>query len=177
MTIIGITGHPASGKDMAAEYFTSKGFKHVSMGDFLREMMKTKNIPTDRPHIREFVKEMRAVHGNQYPADEMAKGITGNTVISGFRNVAEVKTFREKFGNDFILLAIDAPLEVRYRRIYGRGRHGDNISFEQFKEEEDRERREESGSHEMDRVIEIADKTIENSGTKEELYSPLEEIL
>jgi dephospho-CoA kinase len=171
--IVGITGHPAAGKDMASHYFESEGFIHISCGDFLREQMKENNIPTDRAHMREFVKEMRTAYGNQYPAKEIIAGIRSNAVVSGFRNITEIETFRKAFDGNFILIAIDASLEVRYGRIHARGRHGDDISFEQFKIEEDKERREASGSHEMDKVIENADVIIENNGTKEELFATL----
>lgn len=40
MIIIGLTGHPSSGKDTVAEYIANKGFAHISCGDLLREEMK-----------------------------------------------------------------------------------------------------------------------------------------
>ena len=175
--IIGITGHPGSGKDAAAEYFVRHGFHLMSGGDFVREIMRKEGIPTDREHVHEFFKKMRGVHGNVYPAHEIVEKITGNTVTAGMRNMAEVAIFRKKFGKDFILLAIDAPLEIRYERVRQRGREGDNISFELFKEQEDRERNMDSGTHEVDTVISAADATILNTGTKEELFAKLNGIL
>jgi dephospho-CoA kinase len=175
--IIGIAGHPASGKDSAAEYFKAKGFKHFSMGDLLRDIMKRQNIPVDRSHIRLFVKEKRVLEGNGYPANVLAASIDGDTVVSGFRNTAEVEVFRTKFGKEFTLLGIAAPVEVRYERIHQRQRVGDNISLERFKEEEDQERAENSGSHEVDKVLDGADVRIENVGTKEGFLGKLDEFL
>lgn len=175
--IIGITGHPGSGKDAAAEYFVSHGFRLMSGGDFVREIMRKEGLPTDREHVHEFFKKMRSIHGNVYPAHEIVKNITGNTVTSGIRNMAEVNIFRKEFGKDFILLAIDAPLEMRYERVRNRSREGDDISFELFKEQEDRERNMDSGTHEVDNVIAAADAAILNTGTKEELFTKLDVFL
>ncbi len=172
-----MVGHPASGKDAAAKYLEAKGFRHISVGDFLRELMRQKNIPTDRSHIRSFVKAMRAEEGNGYPAEEIAETITGDTIISGFRNTAEVAIFRKRFSETFIMIAVDAPAEIRYARIKERKRIGDDISFERFKEEEDAERAEDSGSHEVDKVMAEADLKIENHGTKQELFAELDKLL
>ena len=68
---------------------------------------------------------MRKVNGNSYPANIAASKIACDTVISGPRNVAEVDVFKNKFGKNFILVAVDAPIEVRYNRIKnGRGGQG-----------------------------------------------------
>ena len=40
--IIGVTGYPCSGKDELAKYLENKGFGHISLSDFLREMIKKK---------------------------------------------------------------------------------------------------------------------------------------
>jgi len=175
--VIAIVGHPAAGKDVAADYFATKGFAHVSSGNILREMMAEKGIPTDRTHTHAFAKEMRAAHGNSFPAEEIIKRIKGNTIVSGLRNLSSVDFLHKRLGRNFLLLAIDAPLEMRYERARARHRPGDIATFEQFKEEEDRERGDESGTHEMDKVIAAADMVIENDGKKERLFMKLDELL
>jgi len=172
--VIGITGHPASGKDSAADFFAAKGFQTLSGGNVLREMMHREGLSVDRTSMREFTKRMRTQRGNAFPAEEIASQITEqNTVISGLRNLAELEIFRKKFGSNFILLAIDADVEVRYERVLGRKRAGDDLTLERFKEEEDAERMEPSGSHEVDRVIAVADHVIKNNGTREEFFEKL----
>ena len=177
MTILGITGHPASGKDTVADYLVLKGFLKISMGDILREEMQKQGIPTDRAHVHEFVRDMRKKGGNSYPAHEVIKRIRGNTVTCGIRNTEEVRIFREKFATDFKFIAVDAPIDVRYPCAKERRRIGDDISFEQFEIEEERERAHDSGSHEVDLVMAQADFKIINDATKEDLFGKIDKVL
>lgn len=176
--VIGIAGHPGSGKDTAGDYLISKGYVKFSGGDVLREKMRELGLSTEkRTDIHEFVKEQRKKHGNAFPAPEIADKITGRTVIVGFRNVEEVAVFKERFGNDFTLIAIETPLQIRYERAKERNRTGDDISLERFKEEELRERAADSGSHAVDDVLAMADVTVANDGSKEELFKALDALL
>lgn len=175
MLVIGIIGQPSSGKDTAANYLASKGFQHIHTSDLIREEMRREGIPTDRAHIHDFVKARRAERGLDYVAREAAEKVAGDCVISGFRNTAEVNVFKNKFGKNFILLAVEAPLELRYERARARNRTGDDISFEQFRAEEEAERR--SATHEVDNVIAMADHAIANAGSEEELFKQIDEVL
>lgn len=172
--IIGITGHPASGKDTIANYLVSQGFFKVSGGDILRQEMKKMGVPIDRTSIHEFSKKMREQRGNGYLSEETIKRIKSNTVVSGIRNTQEVKIFREKFGDNFKLIAVQTPLEIRYKRAKKRNSARDSISLEQFKQEEEKEKAAVSGSHEVDLVIALADVVIENNGMLEELFKKVD---
>jgi dephospho-CoA kinase len=176
MKIIGVVGQPSSGKDTIAEYLVSRGYVHVSSSDKIREEMREAGVPTDRESMSKFTVEKRKERGNGYVAEKIAADIHGDTVVSGLRNMAEIGVFRQKFGGDFVLIAVEAAIETRYERAKARGRIGDNFSFERFKEIEDKER---SGSsfHEMDKVIQAADHLLANDGTKEELLEKVNEIL
>lgn len=175
--VIGIVGHAASGKDTVAEFLERKGFEHFSSGNAIREAMKDKGLPMDRTSLHNFVKEMRKIYGNQYPYDEIVKLIKKNSVISGIRNSAGIDVFKKEFGKNFLLIAIDAPIEFRYKMARNRGRAGDEITFEKFKEEEEREKQTQGGTHELDKVIGLADVVIMNDGTKEDLFKNVENVL
>jgi dephospho-CoA kinase len=177
MIIIGLTGHPSSGKDTAAEFIASKGFAHISCGDLLREEMKKRNLPIDRPSIRKFAAEERKKRGSFYPVDIACEQVKGNTVITGFRNVAEADYTKNFFKDNFTLVALEAPLHSRYERTISRDRVGDNISFEEFQEQEEAERNNDPESHEVDNVIAKANYIIENSGIRAELYRKLDSLL
>ena len=177
MKIIGLTGQPSSGKDTAADFFISHGFAHYSTGDIMREEMRKQGIPLDRPHMSAFAKETKQKFGMGYLADLAADKIAGNTAVSGLRSALEIEILRNRFGNDFKLLVIDAPIETRYDRSKKRGRPGDDATFEQFKAIEDRERSDPSGAQEVDKVIALGDHLIDNSGSLEELKKQLEAFL
>ncbi len=177
MKIIGITGHPGSGKDTAADHLVKNGFQKISLGDVLREKMKKLGIPTDRTHMHEFVKAERAKYGNSYPADEVIEALDRDTVVVGFRNTEEVKRFTSELGADFFLIAVETPLILRYERAKQRNRHGDDVSLERFKEEELRERANDTGSHEVDRVMAVADATIVNDGTMKQFFEAIDRAI
>src|SRR3989344_4535476 len=169
MLILGITGHPASGKDTVAEYLVSLGFEHFSTGDTIRAEMKKEGLHTDRSSVRDFPAKKRKEYGLEYPIPKIIDKITKDAIVSGLRNVGEVKALKKAFGKKFMLVAVEAPIEVRYKRVLGRKRTGDEISFEQFKAEEDLERNRKGHAQEVDNVIVIADKVILNDGAKGEL--------
>ena len=59
--------------------------------------------------MRIFSQNMRKVNGNSYPANIAASKIVfADTVISGPRNMAEVEVFKNKFGKNFTLVAVEA---------------------------------------------------------------------
>jgi dephospho-CoA kinase len=177
MKIIGLSGQPASGKDTVADLFVSKGFRHVSLGDMLREEMRKQGKPIDRAHMSDFAADAKRTRGIAYLAKLAAEKVSGNTIISGIRGTAEVEFFRRQFGADFMLLVVDAPLQTRYERARKRNRTGDDISFEEFRRIEDHERSAVSGAQEVDKVIALADRTIDNGGSIEALTAKLEGLL
>ena len=181
--VICFVGQPLCGKDTVAKYLEKqKGFNHISTGDIIREEMIKNNISIEpRENIRFFAEKSRRQHGNQYPVNIAVERIFDgiNTTVSGPRNMTEINAFRSRFGKNFVLVVIDAPIRARYEwaKNDSRGRAGDNISFEQFKKEEDIERAGNSGSHELDNVIKAANYTILNNGSKEELFGKIDDLL
>ena len=175
--IVCVVGQPGSGKDTLAEYLMKKkSFSHISTGNIIREEMKKKNIPTNRENMRIFSQKMREDVGNMYPANIAAKRVVGNTVISGPRNLAEVNFFRNRFGENFLLVVVDAPIETRYQRVKnGRGRTGDSITFAQFKAQEEAELN--SGTHELSKLLSTADCSVDNSRDKDEMFVQMDYIL
>ncbi len=172
--VFGLTGQPSAGKDTAADFFVSKGYEHLSTGDLMRQEMRKAGIPLDRPNMSEFARQTKKERGMGYLAELATKAIKGNAVVSGLRAALEVEILRKHFGKNFVLLAIDAPIRTRYERAFKRNRPGDNVTFEQFQAQEDRERADPSGAQEVDKVIAMADKVIDNSGSMEVLKQQLE---
>lgn len=177
IVVVCVVGQPGSGKDTLADFLVKKkNFWHVSTGNIIREEMRARNIPIDRENMRIFSQDMRKKMGNSYPSNIAASKIVCNTVISGPRNMAEVEVFKNKFGENFILVAINTPIETRYERIKnGRGRTGDNISFEEFKKQEEAEYS--SGTHELSKLLSMADYTVDNSQGENRMFYEMNTIL
>ncbi len=175
--VFGVTGQPSSGKDTVAEHIESHGFLHIPTANLIREEMRKQGIEVDRAHTSAFVIEKRKERGPGYLAEEAVKRISGNAVVSGLRNVVEVEVLRKAFGKECILIAVEAPIETRYKWGTSRGRVGDSISFEQFKHEEEVEKKGNANAQQVDAVISMADKIILNDGTKEELLQKVNDLI
>jgi len=115
----------------------------------------------------------------EYVGEELYKRAAiagGNAVLESIRTEGEVQALRAK--GDFILLAIDADVRDRYERIVKRGTGTDNVSFEEFKAQEDREMHSTDPTKQNGaRCIELADYKIENNGTLEELRAQVDKVL
>ena len=180
MIIIGITGTLGAGKGTLVEYLVrEKGFEHYSVRAFLLRKIKELGLPENRDSMFSLANELRSIHGASYVVDRLyiqAAEQGRNGVIESIRTTGEVDSLRSK-GN-FILLAIDADPEIRYRRIVLRQSETDRVSRETFIENEEREMDTmDPGKQNLRRCIAMADYILSNDGSKEELFLQLEEIL
>ncbi len=92
--IIGLTGACCSGKDTIAEYISKKyGYKHYSLSDILREIMKEKGIELTRENLAAFGTELREENGNEILANKALEKINlnGRFCITSIRHTGEVK--------------------------------------------------------------------------------------
>ena len=174
---IGITGPSAAGKDTLAEYLVSKGFEHFSLSDIIREELRERGLEIDRDNLYNVGNELREKEGAGFLAAralaKMEKG--GNYAITSIRNPREVETLAA--GGDFILISVNAPLEVRFKRVSERKRDKYESSIEEFKRNEAREM--ESGialGQNVKGCMEMADYEIVNNGAKDEFIANFEAL-
>lgn len=176
--IIGLTGTFAAGKDTVAEHLMTKGFEHHSTGDQIREIAEQRKIKQNRDVLRELGNELRDKFGSEYLCrriiEEKAK--TDKVVISGIRQPGEIEYLRT-LGN-FHLIAVDAPIEMRFERMKLRNREGDPKTLEELVEKERKEM--ESAGANAQRIhecMQMADSLVINDGDKEALDKKTDEIL
>lgn len=180
--IIGITGTLGAGKGTVVEYLVhKKGFKHFAVSDtFLAgEALKRGLEPTRivrRGIANEYrakgpTKLMEAVYEMARPSIEAGEDV----VIEPQHTAGEVVFIKERGG---IVLGVDADLSTRYARIQKRGSAKDNISFEQFKAEQEREMASDNpDENNLQAALAEADIILQNNGTKEELFRKIEHAL
>ncbi len=175
--IIGFTGKNGAGKTIVIDYLKSKGFETFSLSDILREEIRKKGLVEERENLIKIGNELREKYGPGILAklalDKVEK--IDNVAIDSIRNLYEIEELRKN--KDFILIGIEAPVELRYKRIVERKRIGENISLEQFIEIEEKENSNDEKKQQLNKCLELADKIIENIGGIEELYQKIDIIL
>jgi dephospho-CoA kinase len=140
MIIIGITGTPGAGKGAVVEYLKAKGFTHYSVRAFLIEEVKRRGLEVNRDATTEVANDLRTKFGSSYLLETIYKqaAVSGkNCVIESIRSSGEVD-FLKKQPNS-MLLAVDADTKIRYKRAIARGSELDNVSYEQFIIQQERE--------------------------------------
>lgn len=180
--IIGITGWMAAGKDTVADYLIEKrGFLYISLSDIIREALRAEGREVSRDNLREKGNELRDQYGPDYLAQQALKKVAENPdkdyVIPSIRQSAEVRVLREN--PTFTLWAVVGPIEERFARMQARKRGDDQLitSIEVLKEKEAAENGGTANCQEVGVTVGMADVTIDNSGTFDELYAKVDEIL
>ena len=174
--LIGLTGTNGAGKGEAAAYFASRGYACFSLSDVIREELARRGEPVSRDNLIRTGNELRGRFG----ADVLARrtmekvGTDGRAVIDSIRNASEIAYLRRQAG--FVLLAIDAPIEVRFARVAARGRDESASDLEAFRKKEDEERAGGESAQQLEASMAAADRLIVNDGTLEEFHSRLEEV-
>jgi len=180
MIIIGITGTIGAGKGTVVDHLIkNKNFKHFSARNFLVEEIKKRGMENNRDSMVAVANDLRLKFGPGFIAEELfnkALKSNENAVIESLRTIGEIETLRKK-GN-FTLLAVDADPKIRYERIIVRGTTTDNISFEKFLADEQREMEStDPNKQNLSECIKRADYVIRNNGSIEELNEKIEKIL
>ncbi len=178
MKVIAFVGYPLSGKSTAARVAREIGIPVVVMGDIVREEAARRGLELTDENLGRIASELREKEGMDAIARRCIPKIreearkSGVVVVDGIRGIAEIERFKRTFGDDFVLIAIESPLEVRFERARVRKRSDD---VEKLEDLEERDRREEKWG--MKEAMEIADFTIENTGDYEDFVDKIRQIL
>ena len=177
--IIGVTGTFASGKDTVSDYLVEKGYFHFSLSDAIRRECEKRGLPKDRDTLRDLANKMREEEGFDILAKRALETIKEseekNVVVTSIRNPKEAEFLKKQ--DDFILIAVDAPIKIRYERIKSRQREDDFIDFEKFQHQEKMEMAGGEGKQNIGQIIQMADHIIINDGTLEELNEKINEFI
>lgn len=174
--LIGLTGTNGAGKGEAAAYFMTKGYAYHSLSDVIREELGRRGTAASRDNLIRAGNELRAAFG----ADVLARramekiGPGARAVIDSIRNTSEIAYLRGQEG--FVLLAIDAPVEIRFARTAARGRDESAADLEAFKRKEAEERDGGATAQQLEASMAAADRLIVNDGTLEAFRRKLEEV-
>ncbi len=181
---IGLTGRMGSGKGEVVKILEKMGFKYISLSDIVREEI-AKRIPGGRHVSRADTQDI----GNRL-RKEGGPGVLGKRVrqkiesldvekwvIDGIRNPAEVIELQKLEG--FYLLGLDAHLATILERIKNRKRGTDVEDDDVLLAHLEREwgEGEPEGGQQVGKCMAMADYTIENNSSLDDLKIDVLKIL
>ncbi len=179
--IIGITGTLGAGKGTVAEYLVKKhGFNYLSVRNFLAAEVVRRGLLVSRDTISRVANELRAEHGPSWAIEQLlAEAVSQtkvfhqkNIVIESVRTVGEVQVLKSKRA---LLWAIDADINARYTRTVKRAGEKDALALKEIMVAETKELIPlDPNEAILTAVMRLADASIVNNGTPEELDAKIE---
>jgi dephospho-CoA kinase len=173
--IIGLVGEKLAGKDTVANYLVkSKGAFHIRFTHILDEILTSLDLPLSRRNEIDLGLGLRKVFGDGVLGKAVVKRALSASedfiVINGIR-MDEMKNVKEIGAK---VIYVTAPVNLRFERYKQRHEKADDgvMNLEQFVQQE--KELTEIGIPELGKQ---ADFKIENTGSVEELYKQVEEIL
>lgn len=168
MLIIAITGLARSGKDTAAKYISEKyGFEWFDFSrDVLAGELKKHELPLTKENMSYIGDELRKKCGQDALAQRLVEKIkesdAKSVVVSGVRSPEEA-SYLKSHSKRFILIKLVADANKRIKR-------SGNADIES------RDVRDIKNKG-LAKVLEMADITIENNSTVDELYKKIDSII
>lgn len=181
---IAIVSTIGAGKTTASKYFQSKGFIYYRLSKALYDEIGRRGMdPQNRIVLQDVADEMRkelgaavlAIKGIEY----FSKYPGESYVIDSIRNHNELIELKKKYGDNLLILAIDAPIELRYKRVVSRPEYNDKeYTFEDFKKINKRDLGVGNKENEQNnqKCLDMAEVFIHNDGSLEEFYVKLDEV-
>lgn len=178
--ILALVGMSGSGKSVAVDYLTDKGYPKVYFGGMIYKEMEKRGIPRseDGETEKKFREEIRETEGKDWVVRQViaeTKDLIGagqkRIILDGVYSWTEYKALKHEFPTNLTFIAIVVDKKLRYERVAGRSdRPFDSVAI--------RERdRSEIENLEKGGPIVAADYYILNNSSKEEIYNRIDEIL
>lgn len=180
-TVLAIVGPMAAGKGTFIDILKKKGFESSSTSDRIREEITKRGLKITRDSLTEVANDLRSKFGNDILSKRTAEYL-GNAksdlfVIDSIRNPKEIEFFKSQY--DMKVVAITADQRIRYNRFIERKTNSEPMSFERFCDIDDKELHGDQGSHSqrVEDCMKMADKTLENNGSVEDLEEKIDTML
>lgn len=176
MKVIGITGPIASGKGELAEKLKSDGYAYIALSQFLKEEVRKRGMLESRENLIALGNYLRAHCGGGILAKRALELIRASQqdkwVIDGIRHIEEIIVLKNNV-EKFILIAINAPHEIRIKRALERAKTSDPSVRQELIKTDERDR-----AIGIDACIQKADFVINNENkTIPDLHKELDDIL
>ncbi len=178
MKIIALVGMPGAGKSTCVDYLKSLGYPDVYFGGVVVEETKKRFGETNERLEKEVREDLRVKEGKQAVAVRIIEQIGALTdqgakriIADGLYSWSEYKLFKEKYGDNVLIVAVVASRQLRHERIAKRPIRPLNETEITAREYAEIENIEKGGP------IANADYTITNDTTPEEMIGQLDHVL
>lgn len=178
--ILALVGMSGSGKSVAVDYLTDKGYPKVYFGGMIYKEMEKRGIPRseDGETEKKFREEIRETEGKDWVVrqviaetkDLIAAG-QKRIILDGVYSWTEYKALKHEFPTNLTFIAIVVDKKLRYDRVAKRPDRPFDATAIRERDRSEIENLEKGGP------IVAADYYILNNGTKEDIYTRLDEIL
>ncbi len=174
--IIAIVGMAGSGKTTAAEFFKKKGAEVIHFGDITQELLEERGLEVNEKNERMIRESVRREHGMDAYAKLNKRKIDNAlerghlVVIDGLYSWEEYLYLRNIYQHRMVVLHIFASPSTRYSRLSRRDNRPLNEEEAWTRDKTEIENLNKAGP------IAMADYTIVNEGSMDELYRRLEEF-
>jgi len=138
MKLVVVTGMPAAGKNIVAQYARMRQYPHFSTGDFVRAEIHRRGCMADPETSAKISTELRGVDGlgvTRMAVEEAVRQKADVVFLEGIRSWPEIELIRNKV--PCTLVAVVAPRNLRLDRVKQRGREDDSVDH--FEKRDQRE--------------------------------------
>ncbi len=174
--IAALVGMPGAGKSEVAAMFEHRGYAVVRFGDATEEELARRNLPLNEANERLVREQLRAEHGmaayamlNIPRIDEAVRHT--DVVVDGLYSWEEYLVLKQHFGERLIVVAVVASPATRRSRLAARPRRPLTAEEVDSRDHAEIEKINKGGP------IAIADITLVNEGSLEELCREIERAL
>ena len=173
-TVLVIVGMPGAGKSLASSVMKSRGIPVFVSGDIIRAEALKRKLEFTRKNLGELMLKIRKEEGMGAVAKRLVPLVEKEgaefVVYEGARSVEEVDELRRKYR--VILIAINASPQARFKRLQRRGRSDKPRGRADFEERDNREL-----GVGIAKLIALADRTVENEDSKDDLKRRTRRVL
>lgn len=178
--VIAILGLPGSGKTEAIRYLQEKqSWPKVYFGQVTFRELEARGLEVNEKNERMVREDLRSLYGEDYYAQEVVRLIEvlqekehpKNILVESLYSWTEYQVLKNRFGDEFVAVAIHAAPKVRYARLVHRAVRP--------LAEEDARSRDIAQLKRLDQgmPIALADAIIENDGSLESFHAAIDRVI
>jgi dephospho-CoA kinase len=173
-TVLVIVGMPGAGKSLASRVLKDRGVPVFVSGDIIRAEARRRKLRFTRKSLGELMLKIRREEGMGAVAKRLIPLVEAAdvrlVVYEGARSVEETDELRRKYR--VITIAIHASRQARFERLLRRRRSDRPRGWADFDERDNREL-----GVGIAKLIALADRTVENEDSKDDLKRRMRRLL